>query len=228
MLRDVEHVVDDLEAHAEVMAELRQRVERVGRHVAHHPADAARGRHQRRGLALDRREVRLFGAIDVEQVLELEHLAAAQLADRRGQQPGDVGAERRRERRRLREQVVAGEDRDDVRPARVHRRHAAARLGLVDHVVVVQRAEVHELDRGAAGDDVGRGGAVAAGAAYAAHKRERRPQALAAGREQVAGDLAEEPVVGRHGVAQPRLDPVEVAGQRRESRPRRGGDAGTW
>ena len=118
-------------------------------------ADAARGRHQRRGLALDRREVRLLGAVDVEEVLQLEHLAAAQLADRRREQRGDVGAERRRERRRLREQVVAGEDRDDVRPARVHRRHAAPGLGLVDHVVVVQRAEVDQLDRGAAGDDLG-------------------------------------------------------------------------
>ena len=34
------------------------------------------------------------------------------------------------------------------------RRHAAPGLGLVDHVVVVERPEVHELDRGAAGDDV--------------------------------------------------------------------------
>ena len=151
---DVEHVVDDLEAHAEVLTELRQRVERVGRDVAHHAADAARGGHQRRGLALDRGEVRVLGAVGVEEVLQLEHLAAAQLADRRGEQRGDVGAERRRERRRLREQVVAGEDRDDVGPARVHARDAAPGLGLVDHVVVVERAEVHELDRRAAGDGV--------------------------------------------------------------------------
>ena len=41
-----------------------------------------------------------------------------------------------------------------LRPARVHDRHAAPGLGLVDHVVVVQRAEVHELDRRAAGDRV--------------------------------------------------------------------------
>ena len=108
----------------------------------------------------------VLGAVGVEEVLQLEHLAAAELADRRGEQPGDVGAERRRERRRLGEQVVAGEDRDDVRPARVHARHAAPGLGLVDHVVVVERAEVHELDRGAAGDRVvGRAGRDAAAAA---------------------------------------------------------------
>ena len=50
------------------------------------------------------------------------------------------------------EQVVAGEDRDDVAPAGVDARDAAPGLGLVDHVVVVERAEVHELDRDRSGD----------------------------------------------------------------------------
>ena len=45
-LGDVEHVVDDLEAHPEVLAELRERVERVGRDLAHHAADATRRRHE--------------------------------------------------------------------------------------------------------------------------------------------------------------------------------------
>ena len=40
---------------------------------------------------------------------------------------------------------------------------------------------------------------------------------LPPGGEQVAGDLAEEPVVGGDGVAEADLDPSEVAGQRRES-----------
>ena len=132
---------------------------------------------------------------------------AAQLADRRRQQRGDVGAERRGERRRLREQVVAGEDRDDVRPARVHARHAPAGLGLVDHVVVVERPEVHELDRRAAGDGVVGGGPGRAVDRVAPRTgrsvgRRRLPPAC----EQVAGGLAQEPVVGGHGVAQAGLD----------------------
>ena len=63
----------------------------------HHAADPARRREQRGGLALDRRRVVLLGAVDVEEVLQLEHLAAAQLADRGREQRGDVGAERRGE-----------------------------------------------------------------------------------------------------------------------------------
>ena len=123
------------------------------------PPIAARRREQRGGLALDRRGVVLLRAVDVEEVLQLEHLPAAQLADGGGEERRDVGAERRRERRRAGEEEVAGEDRDDVAPPGVDARHAAAGLGLVDHVVVVERSEVHELAGDAAGDGVGRSGA---------------------------------------------------------------------
>ena len=119
-------------------------------------------REERRGLALDRRRVVLLRAGHVEEVLQLEHLPAAQLADRVGEQPGDVGAERRRERRRAGEEEVAREDRDDVAPAGVDAGDAAPGLGLVDDVVVVQRAEVDELARHAAGHDVVADGCVAA------------------------------------------------------------------
>ena len=140
---------------------------------------------------------------------------------------GDVGAERRRERRRLREQVVAGEDRDDVRPARVHRRHAAAGLGFVDHVVVVERSEVDQLDRGAAGDDVGGRGRADAGAGVARAQGEGRAQALAARREQVPGDVAEESVVGAHGVVAGGLRPVRGRGRAARVPRRRSGDTVT-
>ncbi len=137
--------------------------------LADHAADPARGGHQRRGLALDRREIRLLVAVGIEEILQLQYLSPAQLADRLSEEPGDVGAERGREGRRLREQEVAGEDRDDVRPAGVDAGHAAAGLGLVDHVVVVQRAEVDQLDRSGAGD-----GLVGSGPALRApHRRHR-------------------------------------------------------
>ena len=76
---------------------------------------------------------------------ELLDLALAQPADRAGEQAGDFGAERGGDLRGPRQQEVAGEDRLQVAPLGVHRLHAAAGVGLVDDVVVVQRAEVHEF-----------------------------------------------------------------------------------
>ena len=169
------------------------------------------------GLALDRRRVRLLAAVDVEEVLQLEHLAPAQLADRRREQHGDVGAERCGPRRRPREQVVAGEDRDDVAPPGVDARHAAPGLGLVDHVVVVQRTEVHELDADRAGDRrLRRRRRRRRSPRTAAQSVRTGPEALAAGLDQVGRDLAEEAVGAAHGVPERGLDPVEVGGQRRE------------
>src|SRR6478609_3448238 len=79
--RQVEHVVDDLEAHAEVTTEARERVEGRVTDARHHAADATRRREQRGGLAFDGRRVVLFRTVDVEEMLEFEHLAPAQLAD---------------------------------------------------------------------------------------------------------------------------------------------------
>ena len=173
-------------------------------------------REERRGLALDGGGVVLLGAGHVEEVLELEHLAPAQLADRVGEERGDVGAERCGERRGAGEQVVAGEDRHDVGPAGVDARHAAARLGLVDDVVVVQRAEVDELARDAAGDHVVADRRVAAGRGVGGAEGEGRADALAAGRDEVRADLAEEAVGVAHRARERVLDPVEIAGERRE------------
>ena len=90
--------------------------------------------------------------LDVVGVLQLAHLALAEPADGGGQQPGHLGAERGRDLRRLGEQEVAGEDRLEVAPAGVDALDGAPGDRLVHHVVVVERAEVDELDRDAAHD----------------------------------------------------------------------------
>jgi hypothetical protein len=75
-----------------------------------------------------------------------------------------------------------------VAPAEVHRRHAAAGLGLVDHVVVVERSDLHQLDRHTTLDDVV-GGVVAPreGGGYG----QDRAEALATCGDEVLGDLGE-------------------------------------
>ena len=103
---------------------------------------------------MDRGEVAVFGAIDVVGVAELFDLPLAQPADRAREQPGDLGPERGRDLRRSRQQEVAGQDRLQVAPASVHGLDAAASLGLVHHVVVVQRTEVDEFACDPAAHDV--------------------------------------------------------------------------
>ena len=142
-------------------------------------------------------------------------LALAQPADGGGQQPGHLGAERGGDLRRPGQQEVAGEDRREVAPAGVDALDAAAGGGLVDDVVVVERAQVHELDGDAAPDRrrrcAGRPPAQPAPAATASSG----PQPLAAGDDQVAGDLGEERVRRSAPTASSvGFDPAEVVGHR--------------
>ena len=83
-------------------------------------------------------------------VTQLVHLALAEPADRGGEQAGHLGAEPGGDLGGLGQQEVAGEDRLEVAPAGVDALDAPAGLGLVDHVVVAQRADLDELDGDAA------------------------------------------------------------------------------
>jgi len=104
----------------------------------------------------------------------------------------------------------------------VHRLDGAPRLGLVHDVVVVERTEVHELDRHAAEHDLvarrpGRTRGDGGGG-----DGETGPDPLAAGLDQVPGDLGEHRVVGLDGLAQLVVDPGEVGEHRRQVQQRVG------
>ena len=147
----VEHVVDDLERHAVVQAEVGERVDLVAGQVGDDAADAAGGRVERRRLALDGGLVGVERAVDLVGELQLADLAGAQPADRGRQQPRHLGAERRGQLGGPGQQEVARQDRPQVAPAGVDAVDAVAGLGLVDDVVVVQRPDVHQLAGHAAG-----------------------------------------------------------------------------
>ncbi len=194
----------------------RERVERGLADAGHHPPDAARRPEQRRRLPFDRRAVALLAAVDVEEVLELEHLAPAQLGDGAREDLGDVPAQPCRQCGRPGQQEVAGEDGHDVAPPRVDARHAPARLGLVDDVVVVQRSLVDELDRHRPGDGVGAGRARAAGGGVRGAQRECGADALPARPDEVRRNVGEEAVGGAHRLVERVLDPGQIVRQRRE------------
>jgi hypothetical protein len=141
------------------------RLDPVGVDPAEQRAVAAGGRDQRGGLARDDLEVVLERRVDRRDVgrqrahraLHLADLALAQPRQRARHDAGHLDPEVGRQVRGAGEEVVAGQDRDGVVPARVGRRGAAAGGCLVDHVVVVERREVDELDDDARVDQLGPG-----------------------------------------------------------------------
>ena len=156
-------------------------------------ADAARRRGERRRLAADGREVVLAAAVDLEGRAHLGHLSLAEAAQRVGQQRGDLGAEAGGDGGAAGQQVVAGDDGHQVAEAAVDALDVAPDGCLVDDVVVVERGQVDELDRHAAHQVVLGGVPAAAGGRG---QGQQGPQALAAGGDQVGGDLVEEAVAG--------------------------------
>ena len=102
------------------------------------------------GLATDGQEVLVLGAAAVVDELQLAHLPLAQAPDRGGQQRCHLGSQRGRQLRGLGQQEVARQDRLQVAPAVIHGLDAAPGLCVVHDVVVVQRAQVHQLHRHAA------------------------------------------------------------------------------
>ncbi len=144
---DVEDVVADLEDHAEAVPELGAGVDLGGREAAGQRPDAARRRSERRRLAADRREVVLAAAPGLEGGAHLGHLALAQAAQRVGQQFGDVDAEAGGDGGAAGQQVVAGDDGHQVPETAVDALDVAPDGRLVDHVVVVERGQVDQLDR---------------------------------------------------------------------------------
>jgi hypothetical protein len=120
--------------------------------------------------------------------VQLADLAGAEPADRGREQRRDLGAQRRRQLRGPRQQEVAGEDGAQVAPPGVDALDVVAGGGLVEHVVVVQRPDVDQLDRDPAGD-----GLVADGAGRAPRRRVGRACRRREGGHQRAEPLAAGP-----------------------------------
>ena len=105
------------------------------------------------------------------------------------------------------EQEVADQDRRLVAPDRVGRGRAAAQAAVVDHVVVQQRGGVDELDAGGEGKLPRAAIAAQAGG----QQRQDRPHPLAAGRDDVAGQLRDQADLALHPVEDDPVDLLELA-----------------
>ena len=181
------------------------------------PGAVARGGgDQRTGLAGHDLEVVLERVLARGRLHRLQDLALDEAGEGLRLDPDRVGPEIGGQLGGPGEQEVAGEDRDVVVPACVGRDAAAAQLGLVHHVVVVERREVGQLDDARGGDDLGGVGSVTG---LGGEQHQQRPEALAARLHQVAGGLGDEPRAAAHMTGEGLLDDLhpdaETLGERR-------------
>ncbi len=210
---EVEDVVDDLKGHAVRSPERGEAVDHVVVEIGDEATDPARGGVELRRLAGDRLQVLLFGSGHVVDQLQLADLTLAEASDRRCEQLGDLGAERCCELRGLGQQEVSGQDRLEVAPAVVDGLDTPPGLGVVHHVVVVERPQVDLFDSHACADHLlvlgGLFGAVVS-LGESGRDHESGPESLAAGWNEVGRHLGEEVVVGTRRVPEGRLHPLKI------------------
>ena len=205
--REVDHVVDQLERDADAAAEGGERLAGVIGGVREGGAPLRSGRDERARLVLEHLQVvvdRVLVGLGADGLVQLaEHEALEHL--RLPEDPGgalDAGDQLARPR----EQQVAREDRDGVAPHLLGGGDPAPLRRLVHDVVVVQGADVEDLDRLRRRHDVV-GHAVAE---LRGEQREHRPHPLAARGEEVARAHVRDPVVERDLLQDPGLDALEA------------------
>ena len=170
--------------------------------------DAAlrRGGDQGTGLVGEHLDVELDRVVVRLRTEGLVHLTEDETLEGVGLQADGPLAEPRHQLARAGEQDVAGEDGDVVAPHRVRGGHAAATVGAVHDVVVVQRAEVRDLER--LGDVDHRVGVAVA--ELRGKQRQHRTDALASGLVEVAARGIGQRVGDAHVVGEAGLDALEA------------------
>ena len=209
----VEQVVDELEGHAQPVAEGPQRPDLLARSAGDQAAHLGGRREEGGGLAADDLFVARGVGREIARGGELENLAL-------GDHGGGVGKHAQHRERsgldheleRTGEEIVAHQHARLVVPEDV-RGGAPAPLGaLVDDVVVEERRGVDEFHRGGELDMVLARIAVEPRPGEGEH----RPQALAAGLDEMGGDRRDaRRVLGRHAFVEKCGDPREVIREHR-------------
>ena len=184
-----------------------------------HRPNLAGGREQFGGLGADHGDIFVLGGRCVLGDRKLHHLALGDHRRRRGKNLQRLqAADLDHHLERLAEQEIADQDAGFVAPQHAGGEPAAAKLALVDHVVVQKRRRMHELDRGRELDM-----AVAAIAGEPRQRqRQHRPQPFAAGVDQVIGDLGNHRHLGAGALQDHAIDAFHVRAHEIDQRVDRG------
>ena len=173
----------------------RHSIGRTARQCTH----LTRRSHERGRLGGDQAEVLVLRVGDVVVGEELPHFAHAHPVRRGAQHPhGFEVAQARKLRDRTAVQVVTHDDRDLVRPDRVHRRHAAAEDRMVDGIVVHERCDVYKFDGRGQGNRV----VTPLALDLAAEQQQSGAEQLARYLQQIVVDLVDHREVGHRDAPQ--------------------------
>ena len=207
----VEHVVDQLERGAERAAVFAGSGDLGVVRAGDQRAQFGSGFEQLGGLGADHEQVARFGHVRVVHVQQLQHLAFGDHVGGVGQDLHDahaVQAHHHLERARVEE--VADQHRGGIAEQRVGGLAAAAHRRFVDDVVMQQRCGVDEFDDG--GQLMVRGAPVAIGIGQQQHQY--WTDALAAGTDDVLGDLVDQRDFGMQPLADHRVDGLHIGRDR--------------
>ena len=152
--------------------------------------------------------------------LKFLDLTVTELRDGGGEEAGNLRAERGGQFRGSPEQVVTGEDCPVVAPLCVDAGHAASGGGVIHDVVVVERSDVHELDRTTATDDFEGGRRTGGIEGGSGGHGESGTHTLPARLNQVACDIGEEVTVGGNNAQKLLLGPSKILHHGRQDRQR--------
>ncbi|CQD08499.1 hypothetical protein BN970_01642 [Mycolicibacterium conceptionense] len=137
----------------------------------------------------------------------LAHLTRHQLRECVSNHTHRVGSEQRNQPRRRGEQVVTGEDRDVVAPPGIGAGRPAPHLGLVHHIVVIQRGQVDQLDDGPGDRDLR---IIRPRAQRRREHGKQRAEAFSTGLEQMLDGLGHELIGFAQLVRHQLFDPGDV------------------
>jgi hypothetical protein len=148
----VQDIVDELECHAEIAAELTESIEVLLRQSGSKRSNPTRAGEKGGSLGFDGEQIPVNRLREIKKMLGLRRLSDAQETDRSGDIRSYPLTGRSRFRSGSRHQVRAGQESLVLTFHSVDRRRTPSSRGVIEDVVVDKGADLHELDGHSSGD----------------------------------------------------------------------------
>ena len=189
----IEGVIGDLKHHPYFPGPFREGVDDGLGRISGRGSESRRRPDQRGCLPTDHFVVFVYGVIEVSFELQLFGLTFDQVGVGGGEQTNRLLTEVRGGHLRCAShQKVSGQDCHRVRPVGIDRWRAAPHIRFIDHIVVIERADMDQLHRDAGFDRA----MIVGGAKLCSQQGKQRAKAFSSREKQMLGDLGEVGVIG--------------------------------